>query len=278
MSHPRWLWVICAAFALYTLGSGCVPGRVPPMVDGIAVTAFVFMFALVHGAARYGWRGIFAFVVICLVVSNALENLSIVTGFPFGNYTYTDVLGPFSCGARVVEVARRHGSVLFIRRRTAGAGGHAKVVADALLASGGAELVSFLDDEREVWGWRIRGYPVDGPIAAWSRHAPDAVVVAIGDNAHRKRLFEQLAAAGATFANVVHPRAVVADDVALGRGIVILAGVVVNPGTRIGDNAILNTSAASITTTLLAPMSTARRGPISPALSGSGTAPFSASA
>jgi putative membrane protein len=51
-------------------------------------------FALVHGAARYGWRGIAAFIVICLVVSNILENASILTGFPFGHYHYTDLLGP----------------------------------------------------------------------------------------------------------------------------------------------------------------------------------------
>jgi len=34
-----------------------------------------------------------AFVVICLVVSNILENTSILTGFPFGHYHYTDGLG-----------------------------------------------------------------------------------------------------------------------------------------------------------------------------------------
>jgi putative membrane protein len=52
------------------------------------------VFALVHGAVRYGWSGITAFVVICLVVSNMLENTSILTGFPFGHYHYTDALGP----------------------------------------------------------------------------------------------------------------------------------------------------------------------------------------
>ena len=52
------------------------------------------IFALIHGALRYGWRGIVAFIVICLVVSNFFENLSILTGFPFGHYHYTDVLGP----------------------------------------------------------------------------------------------------------------------------------------------------------------------------------------
>src|SRR5207253_1379153 len=51
-------------------------------------------FALIHGALRYGWSGIAVFIVISLVVSNILENTSILTGFPFGHYHYTDVLGP----------------------------------------------------------------------------------------------------------------------------------------------------------------------------------------
>src|SRR5690606_21584271 len=37
--------------------------------------------------------GILAFAVICLLVSNAFENLGVATGFPFGSYHYTDVLG-----------------------------------------------------------------------------------------------------------------------------------------------------------------------------------------
>ncbi len=51
-------------------------------------------FALLHGAVRYQWSGIIIFLVICLVVSNLLENTSILTGFPFGHYYYTSGLGP----------------------------------------------------------------------------------------------------------------------------------------------------------------------------------------
>ncbi len=47
------------------------------------------VFTLLHGSRRYGWRAILAFYAVTLVVSNILENLSILTGFPFGNYHYT---------------------------------------------------------------------------------------------------------------------------------------------------------------------------------------------
>jgi len=42
---------------------------------------------------RYG-GGIAAFLVLCLGVSNIMENTGVMTGFPFGRYHYTDVLGP----------------------------------------------------------------------------------------------------------------------------------------------------------------------------------------
>ena len=61
---------------------------------GFAVPFLLFPFALIHGAKRYGWKGIVVFTVITLIVSGIMENLSILTGFPFGHYYCTDGLGP----------------------------------------------------------------------------------------------------------------------------------------------------------------------------------------
>src|SRR6267143_4083388 len=76
------LWGIIGA---YLIGSRIIPGFITPLL---------FPFALIHGARRYGWKGIAVFMVITLIVSNILENSSILTGFPFGRYYYTDSLGP----------------------------------------------------------------------------------------------------------------------------------------------------------------------------------------
>jgi len=84
------LWVLAAVYGA-ALVSNISFGLSIPIALVLLVSV---VFALVHGAARYGWRGIAAFVVICLVVSNILENTSILTGFPFGHYHYTDQLGP----------------------------------------------------------------------------------------------------------------------------------------------------------------------------------------
>jgi acetyltransferase EpsM len=129
-----------------------------------------------------------------------------------------------------------------MRIAVAGAGGHAKVVADALLAGEQGEFAGFLDNDPASWGSHILGYPVLGPVTAWSGKKIDGIVVAVGENAGRKRVFEQLMAAGATLVSVVHPRAVLGRGVRLGRGAVALANVVVNAGSSIGDNVILNTA------------------------------------
>src|SRR5712691_10469487 len=129
-----------------------------------------------------------------------------------------------------------------MRMAVAGAGGHAKVIADAFLAVGEGEFVGFLDDDQSLWGSQVLGYPVCGPIAAWSAHVIDRIVVAIGDNLQRKRLFEQLVTSSATLTTVVHPRAVIGTGVRLGRGVVVLAGAIVNSDSLIGDNVILNTA------------------------------------
>src|SRR5207247_7653763 len=76
------LWGLVVAYAI---GSRLIPGF---------ITLLLFPFALIHGGRRYGWKTIAVFMVVTAIVSNILENSSILTGFPFGHYYYTDSLGP----------------------------------------------------------------------------------------------------------------------------------------------------------------------------------------
>lgn len=52
------------------------------------------LFALVHGSILYRPKGIAVFTVACLTVGAAIESLSLRTGFPFGHYYFTNVMGP----------------------------------------------------------------------------------------------------------------------------------------------------------------------------------------
>jgi uncharacterized membrane protein len=88
------LWALVAAYGVVTLVITVFPGVIPVPILILVLTFLPVAFALVHGARRYGWAGMLVFLVVCLAVSNVLENLSILTGFPFGHYYYTADLGP----------------------------------------------------------------------------------------------------------------------------------------------------------------------------------------
>jgi uncharacterized membrane protein len=95
-STRRWtlplLWAIAAASLISHIAT--VVWHLPQGVGGAMLASCLTLFGLLHGALTYGWRGILFFLIVCLGVSNAFENLSIMTGFPFGWYHYSDAMGP----------------------------------------------------------------------------------------------------------------------------------------------------------------------------------------
>jgi len=69
-------------------------GRVPNL---IIVTFHVIppaLFAVLHGTRVYRWRGVFVFTGLCLGVATLFESTSLRTGFPFGHYRFTELMGP----------------------------------------------------------------------------------------------------------------------------------------------------------------------------------------
>lgn len=116
-----------------------------------------------------------------------------------------------------------------------GASGHGKVVADIAKKSGYTEIVFFDDNENVV---ECGGYPVIGRSSDALRMDVD-VIVAIGNAEIRKRIQDSIDESRLT--TLIHPDAVVAEDVRIGVGTVIMAGAVINPGTAIGRGCIINT-------------------------------------
>jgi sugar O-acyltransferase (sialic acid O-acetyltransferase NeuD family) len=127
-----------------------------------------------------------------------------------------------------------------------GAGGHGVVVADILncmqRAGTDVELIAFVDDHVPPGVRDLCGVPVlSGGLRALSAIEHDAVVVAIGDNAVRRRMSEEIRRNGGVLVIARHPSSVVAADACVGVGTVICAGAVVNPAASVGCSAILNT-------------------------------------
>lgn len=51
-------------------------------------------FVIAHGSAALGWRNLGVFLLITVVVSFSSEAMGVATGLVFGQYYYTDLLGP----------------------------------------------------------------------------------------------------------------------------------------------------------------------------------------
>lgn len=129
-----------------------------------------------------------------------------------------------------------------------GASGHGQVVADILFQmwtkGREMELLGFLDDDPKLTGTRILGLPVLGKLADLPATPHDCVILGIGDNAVRAKLYAELTQARKRFATAIHPSAILAPDVVIGAGAALAAGAIANPGARVGENAILNTGAS----------------------------------
>ncbi|GKW49727.1 acetyltransferase [Halomonas sp. NCCP-2165] len=128
-----------------------------------------------------------------------------------------------------------------------GAGGHAKVVLDILLALN-RQVLGVCDPQlasNDMTGWR--GLPVLGGDDEILNYPPDTLELANGvgsmpGNWLRRRLHEHFVKKGYRFATLVHPTAVLGTGVSLGHGAQVMAGSIVQADSHIGDDTILNTA------------------------------------
>jgi sugar O-acyltransferase (sialic acid O-acetyltransferase NeuD family) len=117
-----------------------------------------------------------------------------------------------------------------------GAGGHAKVVAEAAQLSGW-QVIGVLDD---TFGKSVYDFPYLGTVSDMKTLRDTHYIIAIGANQVREKMKTRLENT-VTWATIVHPQAIVSPKVKIGAGTVIFAGAIVQPDTVIGGHVILNT-------------------------------------
>lgn len=127
------------------------------------------------------------------------------------------------------------------------AGGHGRVLLNTLQRSG--LRVDGIVDPGLVAGERLLGVVVLGGDEQLEQWRPEEVELANGLGivaglGRRRELFENRKRQGYRFVSVVHPAAAVGSDVALGEGSQVLAGAVLQCGTKLGMNAVVNTRAS----------------------------------
>jgi len=124
-----------------------------------------------------------------------------------------------------------------------GASGHGKVAADIALKMNQWKTLAFLDDNETISN--CMGYPVIGKTNDFSLYVKDSdLFVAIGNNKTRETLFSNIEKVNGNLVTLIHPNAVIGSQVEVGKGSVIMAGVVINPSTTIGQGCVINTSSS----------------------------------
>ena len=128
-----------------------------------------------------------------------------------------------------------------------GAGGHARVLLDALRLQH-CEPVGITDPDASLWGSTVLGVPVLGNDDRIQGFAPNevALVNALGSvrgTRLRQTVWEQWRGHGYSFTGVRHLTAVVAASAHLAADVQVLAGSIVGAGAYVGRNSIVNTGA-----------------------------------
>ena len=128
-----------------------------------------------------------------------------------------------------------------------GGGGHARVVHSVLRLTC-ARVLGFTDPAPETSGQIARELPHLGTDEALRDFDPNEVelVNGLGSTSNtdlRARVFQSACERGFRFRVLRHPSAIVADDVDLGPGVQLMAGAIVQTGTRVGANTLVNTGA-----------------------------------
>lgn len=126
-----------------------------------------------------------------------------------------------------------------------GGGGHAKVLIDILLASS-INIVGFTDSKPENKNQSMQGIRLLGDDNTILQYPTGNVQLVNGlgsvkSTGKRREIYEYFKSLGYSFATVVHPASVISQDVRISEGAQIMAGAIIQPGSQIGRNTIVNT-------------------------------------
>jgi UDP-perosamine 4-acetyltransferase len=127
-----------------------------------------------------------------------------------------------------------------LRVLVVGNGGHAKVVVSVLRLDDAIDLIGVVGPASSG---SVSGLPLlgdDADLMSLRREIP-AAFIAVGDNHRRDELFRIVDELEFELPSALHPRAVIDHGARIGRGVVAMAGAIVNTDSVIGDAGILNT-------------------------------------
>jgi sugar O-acyltransferase (sialic acid O-acetyltransferase NeuD family) len=131
-----------------------------------------------------------------------------------------------------------------------GASDHCRYTIDIIETERKFKIIGILDKNLEK-GSSYGGYPVLGYLDVLldksnKGNILNHGIVAIGDNYTRKKLVQQILEINPNFKfiNAIHPSVIIGKEVQIGVGCVMMAGVIINNNSKIGNHCFLATKAS----------------------------------
>ena len=105
-------------------------------------------------------------------------------------------------------------------------------------------ILGFIDENKELHGKMVNGYPVLGGLDWLRKHNSNDLgcVCAIGACETRKRVVEKLEEVGINFCNAIHPSVIMSEFVELGQDVIICAGSILTVNISIGNHVHIDTN------------------------------------
>ncbi len=155
---------VCLVLSCYACARALqvVTGPTPRLSLVALEVVLALAFAMVDGSRTLGVRGILTFAAICAVIGNVVENVGVATGFPFGHYAFTDVMGPKLFSVPILlglaYVGMAYVSWALARTILGGAGGVTGKPVFAVAALASFIMVAWDLAQDPVWSTMLRAW------------------------------------------------------------------------------------------------------------------------
>jgi acetyltransferase EpsM len=122
-----------------------------------------------------------------------------------------------------------------------GSGSQGHVTLD-ILEDRGHEVFGFLDDNRSLIKRTILGKKVLGNIDKAKSLLRDnhKIIICIGNNFVRKKIFKRLKISRRKYGNAIHPTSIILHSASVGFGNMIFAQTFIGSNAKVGDHVIIN--------------------------------------
>ncbi|MEX0939737.1 MAG: acetyltransferase [Candidatus Paceibacterota bacterium] len=124
-----------------------------------------------------------------------------------------------------------------------GYSGHSYVVAEAALQNK-LSIIGYTDHKEAMqnpFNLKYMGFEKNDDFEGWNKNY--GFILGVGDNRIRNQIADFILRKNEELVKIIHPSAIIADKVNVGKGVFIGAGAIINPMVKISDTVIINTGA-----------------------------------